>query len=162
MLKQHFAKWPIGTCPLSPLSNLGILTNSMSTPFRIKQVWLRRISAVSVFVLLAAQIGLAAYACPKLSTILGEGINTATQLADVPCDEMDMQQPSVCHEHCKDQASADRVQLPGVAPAMVMANNLTVPIFDTQRASAPTNHAEPDLTRVTRPPPSVLFCVFRI
>ena len=132
----------------------------MSTPFRIKRFWLRRLSAVSAVVLLLAQISLAAYACPKLSEIPGAG--AVAQAADVPCDEMDMQQPSVCHEHCKDQASADRVQLPGVAPAMVMANNLTVPIFDTQRASAPTNHAEPDLTRVTRPPPSVLFCVFRI
>jgi hypothetical protein len=85
-----------------------------------------------------------------------------TQPADVPCDKMDMQQPSICHEHCKDQTGADRVQLPGVPAATVLASNLAVPIFDTHDASAPTSFDGPDPARVTRPPPSILFCVFRI
>jgi hypothetical protein len=136
----------------------------MSTPSRIKRVWLKRISAVSAAALLLAQISLAAYACPKLSTLAAPGTSTASQTAGtgVPCDEMDMQQPSVCHEHCKDQTGADRVQLPGVPPATVLADNLVVPIFDARRASAPTSFDGPDPARVTRPPPSILFCVFRI
>jgi len=132
----------------------------MSTPFGIKRLWLRRLSALSAALLLFAQISLAAYACPKLSAIPGAG--AMVQAAEVPCDEMDMQQPSVCHEHCKDQSGADRVQLPGVPPATVLTHNFAVAIFDTHRDIAPANHNEPDLSRVTRPPPSVLFCVFRI
>ena len=72
-----------------------------------------------------------------------------------------MQQPSVCHEHCKDQAGVDQVQLPGVPSSTVMASNLVVPLFDAHRATAPVSWAGPDPARVTRPPPSILFCVFR-
>jgi len=132
----------------------------MSTPFRIKRFWLRRLSAVSAVVLLLAQISLAVYACPKLSEIPGAG--AVAQAADVPCDEMDMQQPSVCHEHCKDQTGADRVQQPGVPPATVLANNLAVSIFDSWHTNGPVSWDDPALNRTTRPPPSVLFCVFRI
>jgi hypothetical protein len=49
-----------------------------------------------------------------------------------------------------------------VPPATLLASNLAVPLLGTHRTIAPTRWAAPDLTRVTRPPPSVLFCVFRI
>jgi len=117
---------------------------------------------MSALALLLAQISVAAYACPKLSVISGESTITMAQSADVPCDDMDMQQPSVCYEHCKDQVGLDRIQLPSVPPATLLASNLVVPLLGPHRATAATNWVAHDLTRVTRPPPSVLFCVFRI
>jgi len=126
-------------------------------PLRIKRVWIRRVCAVSVFAFLLAQISLTVYACPGLSKIAG----AAAERASMPCADMDPQQPSVCHEHCKDQAGVDHVQLPGVPPAMAMAHALVTPLIDAHRAVMPASCAGPDPARVTGPPPSILFCVFR-
>ena len=137
-----------------------MLVASMGGFLGMKRFRTRLIVAFAVFALLFAQIGLAAYACPNLSRALGAGTETAAEQLGVPCADMDSQQPAVCHEHCKDQAGVDQVQLPGV-PSMAMASSLVLPLFDAHRAAVPASCAGPDPARVTGPPPSILFCVFR-
>lgn len=126
-------------------------------PLRIKRVWIRRLSTVSLFAFLLAQISLTVYTCPGLSKIAG----AATERASMPCADMDPQQPWVCHEHCKDQAGVDHTHVPGVPSAMAMPHSLVIPLFDAHRAVLPASCAGPDPARVTAPPPSILFCVFR-
>jgi|KBSMisStaDraftv2_1062788.scaffolds.fasta_scaffold1044864_2 hypothetical protein len=130
----------------------------MSRIFGTERASRKWISAVALFACLFAQISLAGYVCPSLS----ESVRSAvSDQAKVPCAEMDPQQPSVCHEHCKDQVALDHVQLLGVPSPMAMAPSLVIPHFDAHRAVLPASSAGPDPTRVTRPPSSILFCVFR-
>lgn len=138
-----------------------MLVAVMAAFLGMKRVQIKVVGAVAIFALLFAQIGLAAYACPNLSRGPGAGTGTAAERLGVPCADMDSQQPAVCHEHCKDQAGADQVQLPGVPSSMTMASSLVLPLFDAHRAAVPSNCAGPDPARVTGPPPSILFCVFR-
>ena len=130
----------------------------MTACLGMKRVQIKLVGALAVFALLFAQIGLAAYACPNLSRGPGAGNETA---AELPCADMDSQQPAVCHEHCKDQAGLDQVQPAGVPSSMAMASSLVLPLFDAHRATIPASCAGPDPARVTAPPPSILFCVFR-
>ena len=140
-------------------SNSGKLVRDMSRIFGTARVSRRWISAVGLFAFLFAQISLAGYVCPGLS----EGVHAGalSDHAQVPCAEMDPQQPAPCHEHCKDQAGVDHVQFPGVPSSTGMAHILVVPLFDANHATLSASCSGPDPTRVTRPPCSILFCVFR-
>lgn len=140
-------------------SNSGKLICNMCRIVRTARVSRKWISAIGLFAFLFAQISLAGYVCPGLSE--GKHTGARTEQAMGPCAEMDAQQPSVCHEHCKDQAGVDHVPLPGVPSSMAMAPSLVIAHFDAHRAVLPTSCAGPDPTRVTRPPSSILFCVFR-
>jgi hypothetical protein len=144
---------------LSGETNCGMLVCDMYRIFGTKRVSRRWISAVGLFAFLFAQLSLAGYACPRLGEIEGTGV--VMDHAKAPCAETDLRQPLMCHEHCKDQAGIDHVQLPFVPSAMAMAHSLVIPLFDTHHAVIPASCAGPDPDRVTGPPPSILFCVFR-
>jgi hypothetical protein len=131
----------------------------MSTSFNMKRVWLRRISVLAAVALLFAQISVAAYACPELGKGPGAGASTMAERDPLPDVSRDAQHPSLCHEHCKAQVSADHVQVVGVPP--VMPSGLVLPVADVDHALLRVTYAEPDPARVNGPPCSILFCVFR-
>src|SRR5206468_61183 len=104
----------------------------MSTSFKIKRAWLRRISALAAMALLFAQVSVAAYACPDLGKSAGAGASTMAEQNRQPDTGRDAQHPSLCHEHCKAQVSVDHVQVVGVPPAM--PSGLVLPVVDIHRA----------------------------
>jgi len=125
-------------------------------PLKMKRVWLRRISALAAMALLFAQISVAAYACPALTKNAGAG---ASATAEQPDADRGAQHPSLCHEHCKAQVGVDHVQVVGVPPAM--PSGLVLPVLDVHQALLRVTYVAPDLARVSHPPCSILFCVFR-
>jgi hypothetical protein len=142
---------------LRALSNSGILQVFMGITTKFSRGSIRRISAISLVALVFAQLTLAAYACPDLGTASGHGVAVGTQGTE-PCAERDPAQPSMCHEHCKNQAALDHVELPGVAP--VAPAILVLPRFDSVAASLSFRLSELTRARPTGPPPTLLFCVF--
>ena len=128
----------------------------MRTPFRIKRVWLRWISATSVVLFLFAQLTVAAYACPAFSKLSTAGAMVGSMVK--PCPDTDPQRTSLCKEHCKGQTAIDHVGLPDVPPAI--DTGITLPFLDVYPVIADAV-VRFDLTRVTEPPPSIRFCVFR-
>ncbi|MEO8628562.1 MAG: hypothetical protein ABI612_10745 [Betaproteobacteria bacterium] len=120
---------------------------------RVQRAW---ISAISMFVLLFAQLSVAVYACPAGNKL--NAIGAAAAHAVTPCADVDPQRTALCKEHCKGQTAVDHVQLPGVPPAV--DTGITLQLVDIYRVIAP-RVARIDLTRVTEPPPAIRFCVFR-
>jgi hypothetical protein len=144
---------------LSSMSESGILTFRMSTPFKMKRAWLRRISALAAMALLFAQISVAAYTCPDLSKSAGAGASTMADQGQQPDTGRDAQHPPLCHEHCKAQVSVDHVQVVGVPPAP--PSGLVLSMANVHDALLRVTYAAPDPARVNHPPCSILFCVFR-
>jgi hypothetical protein len=118
----------------------------------------RWIGALAAVALLIAQIAVSAYACPDGTKTVKLGAGSMTQHAGQPCAGLDADQPSLCNEHCKSQASAEAVQVPAMPPAM--PSGLAVPAADFHRILPLSRYAAPDRDRPTIPPPSILFCVF--
>jgi hypothetical protein len=141
------------------MSKPSILTARMSTSFKMKRVWLRRISWLAAVALLFAQISVAAYACPHLGKTPEAGASTMAEQGRQTDAGSDAQHPSLCHEHCKAQVSADHVQMMGVPPATL--SGLVLPVVDTHHALLRVTYSQPDPARVNGPPCSILFCVFR-
>jgi hypothetical protein len=131
----------------------------MTTSFKMKRVWLRRISWLAAMALLFAQISVAAYACPHLDKGPGAGGSAMAEQGQQTDGGRDAQQPSLCHEHCKAQVGADHVQMMAVPPAT--PSGLVLPVVDAHHAILRVTYAEPDPARITGPPCSILFCVFR-
>jgi hypothetical protein len=131
----------------------------MSTSFKMKRVWLQRISWLAAVALLFAQLSVAAYACPHLGQSPWAGAGTMAEQGQQTDAGRDAQQPSLCHEHCKAQVSADHVQMLGVPPAT--PSGLVLPVVDAHHVVLRVAYAEPDPARANRPPCSILFCVFR-
>jgi hypothetical protein len=167
--KQTFVHWAAGPKAgagtlsseanrLRSSPNSGILLHVMCRMFETERTSRKLISAVALFACLFAQISLAGYVCPSLSE---SARGAVSDQAKTPCTELDPQQPSLCHEHCKDQAGVDHVQFPGVPSSMGMAHVLVVPQFDVHQSILSASCSGPDPTRVTKPPSSILFCVFR-
>ena len=136
-----------------------MLTVRMSTSFKMKRAWLRRISALAAVALLFAQISVAAYACPDLTKSARAGASTMAEQGQQSDAGRDAQHPPLCHEHCKPQVSVDHVQIVGVPPAP--PSGLVLSVVDTHHALLRVTYAEPDPARVNSPPCSILFCVFR-
>jgi hypothetical protein len=99
----------------------------------------------------------AAYACPALSTLTGG--QTVGERSVKPCADMDAKQTSLCKEHCKGQSAIDKVKMPITSPAVPSA--WTLAAADRSFAT-PAPIAPFDPTRITDPPLSIRFCVFRI
>jgi hypothetical protein len=132
----------------------------MVTLFRMKRAWRRGISASAALALLCAQLSLAAYACPDLSTTSGVGAITMTVHCAQGGSVLDPRHPAVCHEQCKPQVNVDyRLQGPDLLPAVPTA--LIVSWVDTYRVLTRARIAEPDAARANGPPLSILFCVSR-
>ncbi len=112
----------------------------------------RRLTATLVLVLslLFHQLAQAAYVCP----VEADAAALATMMsADMPCHDMDPQQPVLCHEHDKPAAQApETLQPPAVVPAVAWV--LTVlDLPDIRRPlSLLRNEAQ-----AARPPPDPVF-----
>lgn len=131
----------------------------MSTSFKMKRAWRRWISAVAAVVLLFAQLSIAAYACPNFGNAPRAGASTVAERGDQPRTGLDPEHPSVCHEHCKAQVSAEHAPIIGVPPAM--PSGLLVVVVDVHHFLTRARYAAPDPAQANGPPRSILFCVFR-
>lgn len=116
-----------------------------------------------VLAILFAQGAVAAYNCPAETPI------EMQQAADMPmgditspCDEIDTQPSSLCHEHCKyGQQSSAYYVMPPLMSAMVLpwvVVKYDIPVL----AFAPPPSSRSPLTRATAPPISVQNCCFRV
>lgn len=117
----------------------------------------------AIFSLLFAQLAVAAYACPNLgSAQYSEAVQGAMAMSP-DCQQLDMEQPSLCHAH--EQAgnqSLDKPQAPAVPAFIAAALVQTVLPID---AVFPPDSLTPRplyLTRATDPPISIRNCCFRI
>jgi hypothetical protein len=136
-----------------------MLIIGMSSSFKMKRAWLRRISALAAMALLFAQISVAAYGCPDLSKSAGPGASAMAE-RDLQSDAgRDEERPPLCYEHCKAQVSVDHVQVVGVPPAS--PSGLVLSVAHVHHALLRVTYAAPDPARVNHPPSSILFCVFR-
>jgi len=134
----------------------------MNRFFRSARLRAKWVSALSAFVLLFAQLSVAAYACPALSLLSGVDTVAEQSMPEQfvkPCADMDPEQPSLCTDHCKEQSAIDGVKLPVASPAVPSAFTLAVVNWYCV-TPAPTASYYP--TRITDPPLSIRFCVFRI
>jgi len=142
---------------LSPAPKSAILTADMRRFFRSRRLRGKWVSALTALVLLLAQLSVAAYACPAISPLTGGGAVAEHSVA--PCADIDPEQTSLCMEHCKGQSAIDKVKLPIASPAVPSA--VTLAVVDRYLVTpAPTARFHP--TRITDPPLSIRFCVFRI
>jgi hypothetical protein len=140
--------------------NSSMLSVAMATLFKIRRVWRRGISAGAAMALLCAQLGVAAYACPDLSTTSAVGAISMTEHCAQGGSVVDPQYPAVCHEQCKPQANVDyRLQGPDLPPAV--PTRIIVTWVDPYPVLSRARLAEPDAPRANGPPLSILFCVSR-
>ncbi|MED5622389.1 hypothetical protein [Ideonella sp. BN130291] len=110
-------------------------------------------------VLLFAQMAVAAYACPGLSSPMP----MATAAAMPGCDEMDPDAAALCAEHCRfGQQSVDTAAQPAVqaaAPALLYL----LPDAPVLLANGASPQAAVDTPPAAPPPPhAILHCVLRI
>ena len=108
----------------------------------------------SIFVVLSllfSQLALASYVCPRQSDMQAMA---DTMKAGMPCDGMDMQQPTLCHQHAADPGKTfEAVKLPTASTPMVV-QVLELPlVLDADEARTPPVAT----TREARPPPDPLF-----
>lgn len=123
---------------------------------------------VALVAMLFAQLAVAAYACPDLAGAQADAVVTAmamdTEHQAMPgCDEIDLEQPALCHAHGQagDQV-LDKPQAPNVPPAVaiLLVPALQDPHLAYRPAGADTGAVF--LTRVSDPPLSIQYCCFRI
>jgi hypothetical protein len=134
----------------------------------------RFVARLLIGVLVFAQVAVAAYACPVMSTgsvsgepghaaLMGQGAASAMGVDGMPGgSRLDPLQPNLCAAHCQTgQQNADGKPAPTVPPALLASLYPVVP-------AAP--RAQPALARaaVDDPPPAarlplaILHCCFRI
>lgn len=116
---------------------------------------LRRLAAVfAVFAMLFSQLALAAYACPL------ERMAVIAVVADAECcTESASASANLCHEHCKDSASA----LPDAQPPVPdFVPGFSVPLPPAQDDAPHCEYSQVALFHSISPPLSILNCCFRI
>jgi hypothetical protein len=122
----------------------------------------RQISRVLIGVLLFAQLAVASYACPGLSTMPAMASSNAMAMSP-DCDQIDRAAANLCAEHCRHgQQSADTASVPVVlAPVPTLLYSLPLEL-EPQLGSALAFPA-PDPVLAVRPPShAILHCVHRI
>jgi hypothetical protein len=103
-----------------------------------------------VFSLLMTQLALANYLCPAEAPPQGMAVMMA---AGVPCDEMDVSQPTLCHQHTSDPSQVVQAaqvlspSLPAVIQVLVIR-----PVLFTDAVAIP-----PASTPEAQPPPDPIF-----
>ncbi len=103
-----------------------------------------------VFSLLMTQLALANYLCPAEAPPQGMAVKMA---AGVPCDEMDVSQPTLCHQHTFDPSQmvqAAQVLSPSV-PAVIQVLVIR-PVLFTDAIAIPR-----ESTPEAQPPPDPIF-----
>lgn len=106
---------------------------------------------VVVLALLLAQLALARYVCPLEADAQAVA---AMRQAGQPCQDMDMDQPALCHAHAADPAKTfEALKLPAVALVAVLQLLALPLVLDALAAQAVPAMASPE----AKPPPDPLF-----
>lgn len=123
-------------------------------------------ATIALFSILFMQLAVSAYACPALS--LGhDGQMTSsvrtTPVDMVPCQNMDMEQPHLCHaSHQTDKQSLDKPATPPLSPFVAVGYGLPISLI-TLTYQRPLGSPIPAfLTYATAPPIAIRNCCFRI
>ena len=127
---------------------------------------------VSVLVLMSVlflQLALSAYACPmQFSALLYQ--TSTIESASSNCDDMDMDlgmdmsQPGLCQQHCKNEPQTLSDTPLDLAPVTFVSSLIVEwrePQSSTSLALA-TRASTPSLHHATSPPASIQHCCFRI
>lgn len=131
-------------------------------------------ATIVLFSILFMQLAVSAYACPALS--LGHDGQMSGQMhgqinasmhttpADmVPCEDMDMEQPNLCHaSHQTNTQSLDKPATPPLAPFVAVGYGLPIglDVLSSERFTGSPTSAF--LTHATAPPLAIRHCCFRI
>ena len=141
---------------------------------------LRAVARVMVGVVLMAQMAIAAYACPVLSTATADAQTSARATAQDQsdaagaavamvsqgnCDDMvgamDPSSPNLCAEHCKVGQQSDHASTLNVPAAVLSALYVTPLVPETALPPRPAAATMSALVAAS-PPHTILHCVFRI
>ena len=123
-------------------------------------------ATIVLFSILFMQLAVSAYACPALS-LGNDGQMTSsvhtTSAETVPCQDMDMEQPNLCHaSHQSDKQSLDKPATPPPMPFVAVGYGLPVSL-NTLTFQPPLGSPVPSfLTYATAPPIAIRNCCFRI
>jgi hypothetical protein len=116
---------------------------------------------VAMICVLFTQLAVAAYVCPGME--IARAVEAAAMPMGHDCEGMDMEQPTLCHEHAQiGKQSLDKPPLPNLSPAVAI---LLVPAIRDIRVvhRADTGYADLSwLVRTAAPPLSIQNCCFRI
>ena len=127
----------------------------------------RLIAATLVLLsILFMQLAVSAYACPVLTPGQGDQSTSSVHVKQaemVACEDMDMEQPSLCHaSHQSDKQSLDKPATPPPTPFVAVGFGLPVSVntltFQPPLGSPVTSF----LTYATAPPIAIRNCCFRI
>lgn len=122
---------------------------------------------VALLSMLFMQLAVAGYACPTLErATMHDTMEAAMEMASesmTPCQDMDQEQPSLCHASA--QAGKQSLDKPHAPPAAVFVPSTLIatlepaslPRFSTSLWQAPFS-----LARSTAPPLAIQNCCFRI
>ena len=126
--------------------------------------WLRAIGRGAIGALLFAQMAIAAYACPTLSSPQVAGLVTTTLAHGPDCNDlvgtMDPAATNLCAEHCKSDRQSAQTSTVNVPTALLSVRYETPPLPALAlplRASA----VSMDALLAGKPPHAVLHCVLR-
>lgn len=104
----------------------------------------------AVWSLLFAQLTLASYACP----VRADAASMAEMTASAPCDQMDADQPVLCHQHRADAAqSPEAFKIPTPPLPTVILVIVHAVVIDTTNANGKIRLASAE----AQPPPNPLF-----
>lgn len=123
-------------------------------------------ATILLFSILFMQLAVSAYACPALNPGHDDQSTASVQAkpADmVACEDMDMEQPSLCHaSHQTDKQSLDKPATPPLAPFVAVGYGLPISL-NISTVQRPLGSPTPSfLTYATAPPIAVRNCCFRI
>lgn len=150
----------------------------------------RSVCRLLIGILLFAQMAIAAYACPQLSsagfseasamptmgsngspasldpTMAMPGSGTAMPVADMApgCPEMgqaDPDNPNLCVEHVRFGQQSDQTQTPTV-PAILLSSLYTLPLLPEPAGPPRSATASAGIFAAASPPHAILHCCFRI
>jgi len=127
----------------------------------------RLIAATLVlFSILFMQLAVSAYACPVLTSGHGDQSSSSVHVEQgemVACEDMDMEQPSLCHaSHQTDKQSLDKPATPPPMPFVAVGYGLPVSL-NTLTFRPPRGSPVPSfLAYATAPPIAVRNCCYRI
>lgn len=134
----------------------------------------RFIARLLIGVLVYAQVAVAAYACPVMSTgsvsgdaghpaLMGQGAASATSFDGMPGgSRFDPSQPNLCAAHCQTgQQNVDGKPAPTVPPALLASLYPVVPAAPRAQPAL-TRAAVDDPLPAASPPLAILHCCLRI
>lgn len=129
--------------------------------------WLRTVARGLVGVLLFAQMAIAAYACPAVSSTMAVEMRTPTTVAAPMPDcaamagAMDPTSANLCAEHCKYGQQSDQASTLTV-PAVLLNVLYTTPLVTEPGLPPRAAAASPSALVAACPPHTILHCVYRI